>query len=125
MSDGYRVNMEKLAQLVNDLDHAADDITDANNKLSNARGRDLGSPGIDNAAHDFRDRWQDGIKKIAEGAKTTSRTLDGARAAYASIENEAASMISKAADSSGPPKTGNSAGQSRIEQRLNGHEPIA
>ncbi|MDI2027402.1 hypothetical protein QFW96_02215 [Saccharopolyspora sp. TS4A08] len=68
MANGFRVNMEKLTRLVNDLDRAADSITDANNKLANARGRDLGSLGIDSAAEDFRDRWQDGIKKIAEGA---------------------------------------------------------
>lgn len=121
MADGYRVNMEKLTRLVNDLDRAADNITDANNKLANACGRDLGSPGIDRAAEDFRDRWQDGIKKIAEGAKKTSDALDGARSTYAKIENEAATLIAKAAEEPPQQQADNAPAQpSRIEQRLNG-----
>ena len=35
MPDGYRVQLDKLAQLINDLDRAADDITTANNALRN------------------------------------------------------------------------------------------
>ncbi|TWG08345.1 hypothetical protein [Saccharopolyspora dendranthemae] len=121
MADGYRVNMEKLTRLVNDLDRAADDITDANNKFGNASGRDLGSPGIDNAAEDFRNRWQDGITKIAEGAKKTSDALDGARSTYAKIENEAASLVAEAAEEPPPQQAASASAQpSRIEQRLNG-----
>lgn len=121
MSDGYRVNMEKLTRLVNNLDRAADDITAANNKLADARGHDLGSPGIDSAAEHFRNRWQDGIKKIAEGAKKTSDALDGARSTYAKIENEAASLIAKAAEEPAQQPPGNAPAEpSRIEQRLNG-----
>ncbi|MBK0866442.1 hypothetical protein INP57_06465 [Saccharopolyspora sp. HNM0986] len=126
MGDGYRVHMDKLAQLVNDLDRAADDITTANNALSNARGRDLGTPGIDNASEHFRERWSHGIKKISEGAKATSDALDGARATYAKLENEVATLVASAAEA----QPGNSGGDhgrpadgeqpSSIEQRMAG-----
>ncbi|RCW45153.1 hypothetical protein DFQ14_103117 [Halopolyspora algeriensis] len=125
MSGGYRVSMDKLTQLVNDLDHAADDITAANRALSNARGRDLGTPGIDDASEEFRESWSHGISKISKGAKVTSDVLDAARATYARLENEASALIASAAEGQHPSSDGGggriSEGQpSRIEQRLTG-----
>lgn len=125
MAGGYHVAMEKLTRLINDLDRAADDITAANRALSNARGRDLGTPGIDNASEDFRESWSHGISKISEGAKATSEALGAARSTYAKLENEVAGLVAKAAEASqGAAREGN--GQppeeqtSHIEQRLSG-----
>jgi hypothetical protein len=120
---GYRVNMDKLTQLINDLDRAADDITAANNALGNARGRDLGTPGIDNASEEFRERWSHGIKKISEGAKATSAALDAARSTYAKLENEVAGLVASAGEGQQAPPGGGQGnppeGQpSHIEQRL-------
>lgn len=125
MAGGYRVSMDKLTQLINDLDRAADDITAANKALSNARGRDLGTSGIDDASEQFRDRWSHSIDKISEGAKATSDALGAARSTYAKLENEVSNLVVSAAeDTQAPSDTGGgdaSEGQpSRIEQRLSG-----
>ncbi|WP_438387946.1 hypothetical protein [Actinopolyspora saharensis] len=124
MGDGYRVNMDKLAQLVNDLDRAADDITAANRTLGNATGHDLGSPGIDEASQNFRERWSHSIDKISEGAKATSEALNAARSTYAKLENEVAALITSKVEQAAqqsPDNTGEQTDQGRpssIEQRL-------
>lgn len=125
MTGGYRVDMDKLTQLIKDLDHAADDITVANNALSSARGRDLGTPGIDNASEEFRERWSHGIKKISEGAKLTSGALDAARSTYSKLENEVAALVASATEGHQAPPGGGQgqapeAQPSPIEQRLSG-----
>lgn len=125
MPGGYQVHMDRLTQLINDLDRAADDITAANDALSNARGRDLGTSGIDNASEEFRARWSHGIDKISEGARTTSDALDGARGTYAKLENEVASLVAAAAEVQQAPAArdhGQRAGgqPSNIEERLSG-----
>ncbi|QGK71594.1 hypothetical protein GIY23_20570 [Allosaccharopolyspora coralli] len=117
--------MEKLTRLINDLDRAADDITAANKALSNAKGHDLGTPGIDTASEEFRDTWSDGISKISEGAKATSDALGVARSTYAKLENEVASLVAAAGEASQAPTGGSQAGagegqSSHIEQRLSG-----
>lgn len=125
MAGGYRVNMDGLTRLINDLDRAADDITAANGALSNASGRDLGTPGIDDASEVFRERWSHGISKISEGAKGASDALGAARATYAKLENEVASRVAAVAEApqalagagNGQPSEGQS---SHIEQRLSG-----
>ncbi|SDJ86314.1 hypothetical protein SAMN04487820_102419 [Actinopolyspora mzabensis] len=127
VGDGYRVDIEKLTRLISDLDHAADDITAANRALSDARGRDLGSPGIDDASEGFRERWSHGIEKIAEGAKATSDALGSARETYAKLEQEVVSLLASAVsqqsspDGSGGQGTQESQGEmSAIEQRMAG-----
>ncbi|KEI43350.1 hypothetical protein [Saccharopolyspora rectivirgula] len=124
MIDGYRVSMEKLTRLVNDLDRAADEIAAANNALANAKGRDLGTPGIDSAAEDFQERWSHGIEKLGEGAEVTSKALDAARAAYAQLENEVSNLIASTVggEQQPPGSSGTSSGEgpSAIEQRLGG-----
>ncbi|SDP81201.1 hypothetical protein SAMN04487905_109190 [Actinopolyspora xinjiangensis] len=125
MGDGYRVDIEKLTRLISDLDNAADDITAANRALGDARGRDLGTSGIDDASDGFRERWSHGIEKIAEGAKATSEALGSARETYAKLEQEVVSLVTSAVtrqqSSSGGSGGQDSQGEmSAIEQRMAG-----
>lgn len=113
---GYRVDLTKLTSLINDLDHAADEITAANNDLRQAGGRDLGTSGLDDAAEQFQQRWSQSIGTISDAAKHTSDTLGGAKKTYAELEERVATMFN-----SRPQEQSSSGGEqpSAIEQRLN------
>ena len=64
-SEGLFIDVVAVAMLASTLDTASDDMSTAVDVLGSISGQDLGGAELDRAATDFRDRWQDGIRKVA------------------------------------------------------------
>lgn len=119
---GFRVDLDRMNRLITDLDHAADDITAANQLLHQSTARDLGTPGIDRAAEQFQQRWGESISSIGDAAKRTSDGLDETRKTYAELEEQVARMFHSGQHPQSPPPAPPAASAeqpSAIEQRLN------
>ncbi len=56
--DGYFAELEGLGELIDNLTHAAQRISDANTALQDASPGELGSPAIDVAGQAFQDITQ-------------------------------------------------------------------
>lgn len=151
MANGYQINIEELGGLINSLDLAAQNMTNATTALRNASAEGLGNRAIDGAGKDFQERWGYGIGKIADAAGKMTESLHAARKDYQQTEDAVAQLFppqqaplppgpvngnwGAAATSTGlapagaaSPTAGATEGkpaQSRISQALDGPAPAA
>lgn len=110
---GYRLDVAGLSGLTDQLDHAEQNLTNANDALKNLAPEDLGSHGIDSAAGDFQDRWEYGIGKLAEAAGKMVESLKATSKQYDEIEAAVIKTL---------PDLGQNSAPSTINSRLGGAE---
>ncbi|RZS39340.1 hypothetical protein EV193_104557 [Herbihabitans rhizosphaerae] len=96
--DGFFVDIEALDKLIGSLSKAEQSLKAANDKLSKASSNDLGHAEIDRAGEKFQDRWEHGIKKIAEFTGKSVEGLNGARKTYDEVNQRNRDRMNRIAD---------------------------
>ncbi|MCE7007987.1 hypothetical protein LWC34_34970 [Kibdelosporangium philippinense] len=82
MPDGYRLELGGMGKLIDQLAHAEERMTKANDNLRHSSAKDMGSFLIDQAGNAFQDRWEYGIGKLAECTGKMVDGLDATRKQY-------------------------------------------
>lgn len=80
--------------LASTLDTASDDMSAAIDVLGSISGQHLGGAELDRAASDFRDRWQNGIRKIASATDGLATALAETCSSYSAQVGATAAALS-------------------------------
>lgn len=92
---GYKVQLDELGKLINTLDEAANQITEANKTLSamgQLRGM-MGNETLADEAQAFEDTWEYGIEKLGEAATDVSERLVAVKDNYQKLEELNAELL--------------------------------
>lgn len=92
-SEELFIDIVAVAMLASTLDTASDDMSAAVDVLGSISGQDLGCAELDRAAADFRDRWQDGIRKIASATDGLAVALTETCDAYSAQVHATAAAL--------------------------------
>jgi Mg2+ and Co2+ transporter CorA len=93
VGDYFRVEVQQLDTLVNQLHQSQDDMRTALNAMRDTGPKTTGSEALDNACEEFHDSWDDAIKKITDGTAQIEDGLCDTRAAYAETEQAIADAL--------------------------------
>lgn len=86
MGDHFRVEVEALSRLLGDLERSQEDLRTALKAMGDTGPRSTGSSTLDHACDEFRDSWDDALKKISQGAERISEGLRQTKENYAATE---------------------------------------
>ncbi|WP_353945075.1 type VII secretion target [Streptomyces sp. HUAS MG91] len=92
----FQIDTDRMRTLINRLDQVDDRMRGAQQRLNKVGPTGLGTDGLDNACDDFQDDWGDGIKRIADAAKTLHEGLQKTLDAYEATEQDIRSGLSPA-----------------------------
>ncbi|HET8992891.1 MULTISPECIES: hypothetical protein [unclassified Rhodococcus (in: high G+C Gram-positive bacteria)] len=93
-SEELFIDVVAVAMLASALDTAADDMSAAVDALGSINGQDLGGAELDRAAANFRDRWKDGIRKVASATDGLSIALTETCNSYSAQAEATAAALS-------------------------------
>lgn len=97
--DGYTVQIDELGKLIDNLDTAAERITQANKALAgHSFLGELGNEALGNSGMSFEDEWEYGIGKLGDAAEEVTDGLTEARKSYQKVEEMHAELFGDIAD---------------------------
>ncbi|WP_371494824.1 hypothetical protein OG871_06275 [Kitasatospora sp. NBC_00374] len=87
MGDYFRVEVDDLDRLLQQLKQSQEDLRSALNSMRDTGPKTTGSKTLDHACDEFHDSWDDAIKKIADGTAQLEEGLKATRKGYAETED--------------------------------------
>ncbi|MFJ9178760.1 WXG100 family type VII secretion target [Streptomyces sp. NPDC102360] len=84
----FQIDTDRMKTLIGRLDQVDDRMRDAQQRLNKVGPKGLGTDGLDEACDDFQDDWGDGIKRIADAAKTLHEGLQKTLDAYLTTDQD-------------------------------------
>ncbi|MCX4829784.1 hypothetical protein OG785_09985 [Streptomyces sp. NBC_00006] len=84
----FQIDTDRMKTLIGRLDQVDDRMRDAQQRLNKVGPKGLGTDGLDDACDDFQDDWGDGIKRIADSAKTLHEGLQKTLDAYLTTDQD-------------------------------------
>ncbi|MER8185783.1 type VII secretion target [Kitasatospora sp. NPDC094015] len=97
MGDYFRVEVQDLDRLLQQLKQSQEDLRSALNAMRDTGPKTTGSKTLDHACDEFHDSWDDAIKKIADGTAQLEDRLTETRKGYAETEEAIRCAFSGAA----------------------------
>ncbi|RCW40759.1 hypothetical protein DFQ14_11086 [Halopolyspora algeriensis] len=84
----FRVDIEGLDSLKNNLTRSSENLEQALNAMRDISSESLGYRTLDQACADFRETWRTGLKKVEECTGKLTEGLDSARKDYVELEKQ-------------------------------------
>ncbi|GAA3169503.1 MULTISPECIES: hypothetical protein [Streptomyces] len=90
MAGYYKVELEMLAQLINQLGECAGNMRSAMKELKDIGPKGAGYDELEDACDDFQDKWGYGIGLIADATGGVTEGLSESRKLYEHLEHQIA-----------------------------------
>lgn len=97
----FTVDIGGLDALVKNLDRSSENIDTATKHLADLAPSELGPQDLDGACADFREDWKGGLGELRDAIEEIRGGLEGAKNAYADVENTIARNLDGMANSIG------------------------
>ncbi|MGM7648252.1 hypothetical protein ACSVDM_25385 [Nocardia sp. JW2] len=102
MTGFLEVDIDVLSKTVQSLRGAEQVLTDVTKTMAKDSGTDLGTAALNDAADSFQRRWQFGIERISESARTTADGVAQCLTAYQDLDKQLAALLDLYGVESGP-----------------------